>query len=114
VAELRRAAVLFAPGLRESGRLRLPGRQRARSGIHPASRREVVSRGEIVRPRVILLHGLWMPGMAMHWLAGRLQAAGFETEVFSYSSIADGPDLAVPRLIETIGDRETHIVAHSL
>ena len=66
------------------------------------------------KPRVLLLHGLWMPGMAMHWIAGRLQAAGFDTEVFSYSSIADGPDLAVPRLIETIGDRETHIVAHSL
>ena len=63
---------------------------------------------------VLLLHGLWMPGMAMHWLAGKLQAAGFDTEVFSYLSVADGPDRAVPRLIEAIGDRELDIVAHSL
>jgi pimeloyl-ACP methyl ester carboxylesterase len=63
---------------------------------------------------VVLLHGLWMPGVAMHWLAGKLQAAGFKTEVFAYLSVADGPDRAVPRLIETIGDREVDIVAHSL
>jgi pimeloyl-ACP methyl ester carboxylesterase len=52
--------------------------------------------------------------MAMHWLAHRLHAAGFETDVFAYSSIADGPDRAVPRLIERIGDEEVDIVAHSL
>ena len=63
---------------------------------------------------VLLLHGLWMPGLAMHWLAGKLQAAGFQTEVFSYFSVADGPDRAVPRLVETIGAREVDIVAHSL
>jgi len=63
---------------------------------------------------VLLLHGLWMPGLAMHWLAGKLQAAGFRTEVFSYFSVADGPDRAVPRLVDTIGDREVDIVAHSL
>lgn len=63
---------------------------------------------------VVLLHGLWMPGLAMHWLAGKLQAAGFGTEVFSYFSVADGPDRAVPRLVETIGEREVDIVAHSL
>ena len=27
--------------------------------------------------RVILLHGLWMPGAAMHWLAAHLKAEGF-------------------------------------
>lgn len=55
-----------------------------------------------------------MPGMAMHWLASRLETAGFGTEVFSYASVADGPDRAVPRLVEAIGDREIDIVAHSL
>jgi pimeloyl-ACP methyl ester carboxylesterase len=55
-----------------------------------------------------------MPGIAMHWLASRLQAAGFTTEVFSYASVADGPDRAVPRLIEAIGDRDVDVVAHSL
>jgi pimeloyl-ACP methyl ester carboxylesterase len=70
--------------------------------------------------RVILLHGLWMPGAAMHWQAAQLKAAGFAPEIFSYHSVADGPDLAVPRLIELLqvdareDDREADIVAHSL
>jgi pimeloyl-ACP methyl ester carboxylesterase len=64
--------------------------------------------------RVVLLHGLWMPGAAMHWLARRLRAAGFATETFAYASIAGGPDAAVPRLVEALGDRPTHVIAHSL
>jgi pimeloyl-ACP methyl ester carboxylesterase len=67
-----------------------------------------------VNRRVHLLHGLWMPGLAMHWLAAKLQAAGFDTDVFSYASVADGPDRAVPRLIDAIGDGDCDIVAHSL
>ena len=65
--------------------------------------------------RVILLHGLWMPGASMHWLSLQLRAAGFAPEIFSYHSVADGPDLAVPRLaglLEAAG--EADIVAHSL
>lgn len=64
--------------------------------------------------RVVLLHGLWMPGAAMHWLARRLQAAGFATETFAYASIAGGPDAAVPRLVETLRAGPAHVVAHSL
>ena len=65
--------------------------------------------------RVILLHGLWMPGAAMHWLAAHLRAEGFAPEVFSYHSVADGPDTAVPRLVELIEAGEgADIVAHSL
>jgi len=55
-----------------------------------------------------------MPGFAMAWLAGKLRAAGFEPEIFAYASVADGPDRAVPRLIELIGDDDVDIVAHSL
>lgn len=64
--------------------------------------------------RVVLLHGLWMPGAVMHWLATRLQDAGFETETFSYHSVADGPELAAPGLAEFIGESDADIVAHSL
>ena len=64
--------------------------------------------------RVVLLHGLWMPGMAMHWLAGRLRGAGFATEVFAYPSIAGGPEQAVPRLVEVLRRGPAHVVAHSL
>lgn len=65
--------------------------------------------------RVVLLHGLWMPGAAMHWLAAHLTSEGFAPEIFSYHSVADGPDMAVPRLIELLeaGDG-ADIVAHSL
>lgn len=66
--------------------------------------------------RVVLLHGLWMPGASMHWLATQLRAQGFAPETFSYHSVADGPDLAVPRLVELLqaGDGDADIVAHSL
>ncbi|MDQ2702527.1 MAG: putative lipase [Pseudomonadota bacterium] len=65
--------------------------------------------------RVVLLHGLWMPGASMHWLAAQLHAQGFETQTFSYHSVADGPDRAVPRLIELLGEGgDVDIVAHSL
>src|SRR3546814_6454256 len=65
--------------------------------------------------RVVLLHGLWMPGASMQWLAGQLRAQGFDTETFSYHSVADGPDRAVPRLVELLGEGgEADIVARSL
>jgi pimeloyl-ACP methyl ester carboxylesterase len=67
-----------------------------------------------VKRTVVLLHGLWMPGVAMHWLARRLEDAGYDTEVFSYMSVADGPDRAVQALVEHIGAREVDLVAHSL
>lgn len=67
-----------------------------------------------VTGRVVLLHGLWMPGAVMHLLATRLQDADYATETYSYHSVADGPELAAPGLVEFIGDRETDIVAHSL
>jgi pimeloyl-ACP methyl ester carboxylesterase len=64
--------------------------------------------------RVVLLHGLWMPGAVMHWLALRLEHAGFATETFSYHSVAEGPQRAARELVDYIGDREAGIVAHSL
>lgn len=64
--------------------------------------------------RVILVHGLWMPALAMHWLAGRLREAGFAPETFGYASVAGGPEHAAPRLRAQIGERPAHIVAHSL
>lgn len=65
--------------------------------------------------RVILLHGLWMPGASMHWLSLQLRDAGFAPEIFSYHSVADGPDLAVPRLVALLEETGgADIVAHSL
>jgi len=63
---------------------------------------------------VVLLHGLWMPGAVMQWLARRLQAEGYATETFAYHSVAGGPDLAVPQLMARLDGAECDIVAHSL
>ncbi len=65
--------------------------------------------------RVILLHGLWMPGAAMQWFAAQLKAAGFAPSIFSYPSVASGPEAAVPRLVQRLrGFDDVHLVAHSL
>jgi pimeloyl-ACP methyl ester carboxylesterase len=64
--------------------------------------------------RVILLHGLWMPGASMQWLATRLAAAGFEPEIFSYHGVSDAPDTAVARLVQRLDQADADIVAHSL
>ncbi len=65
--------------------------------------------------RVVLLHGLWMPGAAMHWLSVQLRAQGFDPRIFSYHSVADGPGQASSRLADLLlAEGEADIVAHSL
>jgi pimeloyl-ACP methyl ester carboxylesterase len=65
--------------------------------------------------RVVLLHGLWMPGASMQWLAMQLRAHGFEPRIFSYHSVSDGPDQASSRLADLLmSEGEADIVAHSL
>jgi pimeloyl-ACP methyl ester carboxylesterase len=65
--------------------------------------------------RVVLLHGLWMPGASMHWLSMQLRAQGFEPRIFSYHSVADGPGQAASRLADLLqAEGEADIVAHSL
>jgi pimeloyl-ACP methyl ester carboxylesterase len=65
--------------------------------------------------RVILLHGLWMPGASMHWLAAQLRVQGFDPCIFSYHSVSDGPDQASSRLADLLlAEGEADIVAHSL
>jgi pimeloyl-ACP methyl ester carboxylesterase len=51
----------------------------------------------------------------MHWLSLQLRAAGFDPEILSYRSVADGPDLAIARLSARLkAEGEADIVAHSL
>lgn len=64
--------------------------------------------------RVILLHGLWMPGASMQWFASKLAAAGFAPEIFAYHGVTDGPETAVPRLVQQLRQGDADIVAHSL
>lgn len=64
--------------------------------------------------RVVLLHGIWMPGVVMRWMAARLCEAGFDCETFGYYGVARGPDDAMPTLVDTLARAPCHVVAHSL
>ena len=64
---------------------------------------------------MVLLHGLWMPGAAMQWFAAQLKVGGFAPSIFSYPSVAGGPEAAVPRLVQCLREGEAgYVVAHSL
>lgn len=63
--------------------------------------------------RVLLLHGLWMPGLSMGWMARWLRREGFATEVFAYPGALAGPDVVVPALRPRL-ERVDAVVAHSL
>ncbi|GHE31745.1 esterase/lipase family protein [Vulcaniibacterium thermophilum] len=66
-----------------------------------------------VAERVLLLHGLWMPGAVMTPLARRLRAAGFAPEICGYFGARGGLEDALPRLAARL-QRPAHVVAHSL
>lgn len=65
---------------------------------------------------VVLLHGLWLRSAAMGYLGRRLQAAGFATHAFDYSSIHDGVDAAGAALAACVRkiSGTVHLVGHSL
>lgn len=65
--------------------------------------------------RVILLHGIWMVGATMRWMAARLRQAGFAPEIFGYHSIVGGPGEALAKLRDSLHDGgPAHLVGHSL
>lgn len=68
---------------------------------------------------VILVHGLWVPGLVMHPLAYRLEQSGFRCHAFSY--MGAGRPLAahaerLARFARDVGDNygPAHFVGHSL
>ncbi len=65
--------------------------------------------------RVLLVHGLWMRSFSMRWLATRLRAQGFDTELFGYYSLLQDTEAVVARLAGVLHDHPgSHVVAHSL
>jgi pimeloyl-ACP methyl ester carboxylesterase len=66
--------------------------------------------------RVILLHGLWLRGVAMGHFAHVLKDAGFDAQTFDYASVHGGIDSTIERLHERLGalDDRVHLVGHSL
>jgi len=67
---------------------------------------------------VILLHGLWMPGIVMAPLASRLAERGYRTHVFEYASRRKPIGMHAERLRryarEAAGGAPVHFVGHSL
>lgn len=64
---------------------------------------------------VILVHGLWVPGVVMHPLAWRLAQAGYRCRTFSYMGMARPLEAHAERLARLA--RETgpaHFIGHSL
>jgi pimeloyl-ACP methyl ester carboxylesterase len=70
------------------------------------------------RPRVLLLHGLWLRGLTLLPLRSRLRAAGFEAECFDYRSVFASPREHLARLERRIrewpGSGPVHLVGHSM
>jgi pimeloyl-ACP methyl ester carboxylesterase len=64
--------------------------------------------------RVILVHGIWMPGAVMVWMAARLREAGFECATFAYHGVTRGPEQAASQLAEVLASAPAHVLAHSL
>jgi len=67
--------------------------------------------------RVVLVHGLWMNGVAMLPLGWLISRCGFDSVRFSYASIGDGLEHNANRLVSLCREQETeplHLVGHSL
>jgi pimeloyl-ACP methyl ester carboxylesterase len=66
---------------------------------------------------VVMVHGLWMTGMEMHWLGNRLEECGFQPHYFHYPSLTQGVEQSAAQLYEFVSRLEferVHIVAHSM
>lgn len=69
--------------------------------------------------KVFLIHGLFMHGVVMGYLAGQLKRQGYQVEIFSYPSIkcrlADNADRLLYFIEQNRGTaRVCHFVGHSL
>lgn len=66
---------------------------------------------------VVLVHGIWMPGLEMSLLAHRLRDCGYQTYQFSYPSIRCDLKHNAVRLqgfVQKLEEPVVHFVAHSL
>lgn len=87
---------------------------RDEEAVGPKGDRREIHSAPLSHP-VVLLPGLWMPGAAMQWFAAQLKAGGLAPSIFSYPSVAGGPEAAVPRLVRRLRQLDAaHVVAHSL
>jgi pimeloyl-ACP methyl ester carboxylesterase len=74
-----------------------------------------------MRETILLLHGIWMRRPVLWPLASRLRRAGFDVELFGYSSLWHHAEYTMERLASRMASfalqnphQQLHIVAHSL
>lgn len=70
-----------------------------------------------MREAVVLVHGIWMIGLEMHWLKRNLRRCGFECHQFFYRSLMRAPQINAGRLnqyLKAIDADIIHLVGHSL
>lgn len=66
---------------------------------------------------VIIVHGLWLHGMVMGWLARRIAQCGFDTHTYSYPSVQLTLSENAERLAQFcagLGAARVHLVCHSM
>lgn len=66
---------------------------------------------------VVLVHGLWMHGSMLHWMARRMTRAGFAVHAYSYPSVRMSMAENARRLAaycQMLNARPLHLVGHSL
>ena len=66
---------------------------------------------------VVLVHGIWMNGLLMEFLAKQLEKRGFDCATISYRSVKKSPAenaLHVYELIKKLPNARVHLVGHSL
>lgn len=69
------------------------------------------------RENVVLVHGLWLHGAAMYWMARRIEHYGYVVHSFSYPSVRMSMAHNASRLAaycQALGARSLHLVGHSL
>lgn len=79
----------------------------------PVSRRVVPSRDQVT----VLVHGIWMKGVAMRVMGKMLESRGFRTHSVSYDFLRNSPAENAKALYDEIGllgARNINLVGHSL
>ena len=67
--------------------------------------------------QVVLVHGLWMNGAVMGWMARRIARAGYTVHCYTYPSVRLSMAENARRLAafcQSLGARPLHLVGHSL